>query len=240
MDEERAPEHTRPPTSAGKVLAVGVGVTALAGVSSLVAKEHGATVVGAVFVGATYALALRGSAADVRAHGLSLGGLFEPAPLEPRRVARDLLLALAWAFGFAALFFAPFALGFRFWYGVGSGFLLRAPPSPLDEIMGQLLVVALPEEAFYRGYLQSSLDRAWPRRVRVLGAELGASVVVSSLVFALGHVLSSPHPARLAVFFPSLAFGFLRARTGGVGAGIVFHALCNLFSATLARGWGVR
>ena len=51
--------------------------------------------------------------------------------------------------------------------------------------------------------------------------------------------MTEPHPARLAVFFPALLFGWLRARTGGIGASVVFHALCNLFSATLARGYAV-
>ena len=38
--------------------------------------------------------------------------------------------------------------------------------------------------------------------------------------------------------FPSLVFGWLRARTEGVGASIAFHASCNLFSATLLQAYG--
>jgi membrane protease YdiL (CAAX protease family) len=55
----------------------------------------------------------------------------------------------------------------------------------------------------------------------------------------LGHVATIHDPGRLAVFFPSLVFGWLRARTGGVGAAIAFHALCNLFSESLMRGYGL-
>jgi len=40
------------------------------------------------------------------------------------------------------------------------------------------------------------------------------------------------------VFFPSILFGWLRARTGGVGASIAFHALCNIYSATLLQIFG--
>ena len=54
------------------------------------------------------------------------------------------------------------------------------------------------------------------------------------------RVLTEPHPARLAVFFPSLLFGWLRARTGGIGTSVIFHAMCNLFVAVLARGYGLR
>jgi hypothetical protein len=31
----------------------------------------------------------------------------------------------------------------------------------------------------------------------------------------------------------------LRARTGGIGAGVAFHAACNLLSEGLARGGGM-
>ncbi|MFI5301533.1 MAG: type II CAAX prenyl endopeptidase Rce1 family protein, partial [Polyangiales bacterium] len=50
------------------------------------------------------------------------------------------------------------------------------------------------------------------------------------------HLATVHDPARLAVFFPSLLFGWMRARTGGIGAGIAFHAACNLLSDGLARG----
>ena len=42
-----------------------------------------------------------------------------------------------------------------------------------------------------------------------------------------------------AVFFPALVFGWLRARTGGIGASMLFHALCNVYSQALGRGFGV-
>jgi membrane protease YdiL (CAAX protease family) len=41
------------------------------------------------------------------------------------------------------------------------------------------------------------------------------------------------------VFFPSLLFGWLRARTGGIGAGTAYHASCNLFASLLGRGYGL-
>jgi membrane protease YdiL (CAAX protease family) len=101
-----------------------------------------------------------------------------------------------------------------------------------------VFAIALPEELFYRGYLQSALDRAWAPRVTILGAKVGAGLLVASAIFALGHLFTTPNPARLAVFFPALLFGWLRARTGGIGASVLFHATCNLFSATVARGYG--
>lgn len=97
----------------------------------------------------------------------------------------------------------------------------------------QLLVVALPEEMFYRGFMQTAWARASPGRgVTVLGARLGAGFLWTQLLFAAGHLVVL-QPWRLGTFFPALLFGWLRERTGSVAAPVVLHALSNLFLATL-------
>ena len=68
---------------------------------------------------------------------------------------------------------------------------------------------------------------------------VGPGILAASAIFALGHIATIHAPARLAVFFPALVFGWLRARTGGIGASIAYHALCNVFSEALGRGYGV-
>ncbi len=216
-------------------------VTALVTASSwLLPIKYAATGVGLVFLGATWWLAMRGDELTVRRHGLGLGGLFESGSLSPGRIARDAGLALARALGLAVLIFPPFVVGYRLWWKAHHDFHFRLSPTWLDEVQGQLLVIALPEEAFFRGYLQTALDEVWPPRWRLLGVEVGPSLIVTSAIFAVGHVLTDPHPARLAVFFPSLLFGWLRARTGGIGTSVLFHAMCNLFVSVLARGYGLR
>ena len=97
----------------------------------------------------------------------------------------------------------------------------------------QLVVVAIPEEVFFRGYLYSRLEQRWPSRRRFLGAPVGASLLVSSALFALGHVLVDFNPQRSAVLFPALVFGWMRARSGSIAPGALFHALCNLYSDLL-------
>ncbi|MDY0059853.1 MAG: MrtP family glutamic-type intramembrane protease [Myxococcota bacterium] len=104
-------------------------------------------------------------------------------------------------------------------------------------VLSHLLLVALPEELFYRGYAQTTLDQVFPRRVRVLGVELGLSVLVVSVLFALGHFLVDLRVERLAVFFPSLLFGYLRAGSGSLLAPILVHAASNVFSDLLAKGY---
>ncbi|AKT36931.1 uncharacterized protein CMC5_010520 [Chondromyces crocatus] len=194
---------------------------------------------GVAFLAATWWLVLRHDETTIRTHGLSLGGLLEPAPLSARRLLTDGARATGWALLFCAIFFPAFWFGYRLWWSPARPFTFRPAPDPFDEITAQLLVVAIPEEAFFRGYLQTALDRAFPPRLRVLGAVVGPGLLLAAAIFAIGHVLTIRHPARLAVFFPALAFGWLRARTGGVGAPALFHAACNLFSVALARGYGL-
>jgi hypothetical protein len=106
---------------------------------------------------------------------------------------------------------------------VPNGFLLAA--------VVQLVAVALPEELFYRGWMQTAWGRSGPAR-RILGAEIGPGFLATQALFAAGHLVTL-QPWRLATFFPGLLFGWLRARTGGVVAPAVAHALSNLLVLVL-------
>jgi hypothetical protein len=106
----------------------------------------------------------------------------------------------------------------------------------INLLLVQLLLVALPEEVFYRGYLQSRLDGLIGRDRRILGVEMNvASTVLTSTLFAIGHVVTIQSPTRLAVFFPSLLFGWMRRATGGILAPILFHAICNIAVQLLSQ-----
>jgi membrane protease YdiL (CAAX protease family) len=116
-------------------------------------------------------------------------------------------------------------------------FSFRLPESLALALVLQLLVVALPEELFYRGWLQTAWSRLEPGRgVTVLGARLGHGFFATQALFAAGHLVSG-QPWRLATFFPGLLFGWLRARTGSVVAPVVAHALSNLLIQTLERSF---
>ena len=174
--------------------------------------------------------------------------------LHARPLGRNLLL-----FAVCVLVvFPPFALGFVAWERLACaiGWLhrlapaacglvthagLRLPPAMLsldprhNLILAELVVVALPEEFFFRGYVQGRLTEAWAPRWRLLGAPVGGALVVSSALFALTHVAVQGNPATLAVFFPGLVFGWMRARSGSILPGVLFHASCNLYIETLHR-----
>jgi membrane protease YdiL (CAAX protease family) len=178
------------------------------------------------------------------AYGLPWDGLTDPRTW--RAWGRGLSAALA----VAAVVFPIFALLFA-----GYGAVLPALPEGLARVLApytgaprlafrlpdglpllalvQVLVVALPEELFYRGFLQTAWARTAPERgVTVLGARLGAGFLWTQLLFAAGHLVVL-QPWRLGTFFPGLLFGWLRARTGSLAGPVVLHALSNLFIATL-------
>jgi hypothetical protein len=216
-------------------------VTALVtAASSFMPDRYVAITVAILFLAATWLLVWQRDDARVERSGLALAGLVLPGPIDGRRVISSVGKAVGWALALAAITFVPFYFGWRhFWHPRGAFSLHAAPWEVVNQVFGQLVIIALPEEAFYRGYLQSRLDDVFPAQKRVFGANVGASLVLASAIFALGHFATIREPTRLAVFFPSLAFGWLRARTGGIGAGVMFHASCNIFSELLGRGFRV-
>jgi membrane protease YdiL (CAAX protease family) len=129
-----------------------------------------------------------------------------------------------------SLLFLP---GFVFLYWLYRGWWLQAPfriAFPEDWLLlllYHLLCVALPEEVFYRGYMQSRLNEAFPKRVNLFWAPVGFGWLYTSGLFALGHFVISLRPEALATFLPGLLFGWLREHTGSIVAPTLFHALCN-------------
>ncbi len=106
-------------------------------------------------------------------------------------------------------------------------------------VLVQLLVVALPEELFFRGMMLGLLGTspagagvpvaAPPRLSRmVAGVPLDRAIWLSSLMFALVHLPKDGDPRALATFFPALAFAWLRVKTGSLVAPILAHAYSNI------------
>ena len=113
-------------------------------------------------------------------------------------------------------------------------------------LITQVFFIALPEEYFYRGYLQTRLAQGLAARRRARGGPdaprrlwlITPSNALTSLLFGLGHLLIPVGGAllanRIAVLFPSLLFGWLRERTGTITAPVVYHAGCNMMVIVLA------
>lgn len=127
----------------------------------------------------------------------------------------------------------PPSLASHLWPYAGSLHFKPKMPTKMELwAIDQLLVVALPEEFFYRGFLQTRLRDAWPQGRVFLGSRLGPAFFVTAALFAIGH-LAIFEVARLAVFFPALLFGWLRERTGTVVGACLLHAACNLYDLIL-------
>ncbi len=221
-------------------------VTRLASPEGLGRYEH--LVVAAIFL----LSAVRLTRNDPVHYGVALGGLLEPPrddrPIGPlglldlgravRRAAPSALVELGAAIAIAAVVFPLYTVGYWWWNQPAREPSLNLPPGVTNLVLAQMVVVALPEEAFFRGYLQTALGDLDKWRWRVLGVELAPGAwLLQAILFALIHFLVEPHPARLAVFFPALLFGWTRAWRGGVGAALALHAMSNLYSEILRRSW---
>jgi len=98
---------------------------------------------------------------------------------------------------------------------------------------GQLVVIALPEELLFRGYIQGRLEEALPPTRTLFGAKVGVAWILTAVLFGLGHFLVTFEPQMLSRFFPGLVFGWMYARTRSIMPGTIFHAACNLLMAVL-------
>jgi membrane protease YdiL (CAAX protease family) len=152
-----------------------------------------------------------------------------------------------------------FSLKFRFNPGTGKDVLLFLVPVLLIESVAlwflspsrvptfedhlfQLTAPGITEELAFRGVLLALLDRAFLARVRVFGADLGWSAIVTSVVFGLWHGLDvSPH-LRISLevapmVIPTLG-GFVlawcRARSGSLVLPIVAHSGMNEIANLIA------
>ncbi len=92
----------------------------------------------------------------------------------------------------------------------------------------QLVVVALPEELFFRGFLLKLLEQRFPPKRRILGGGVGLALVLSAAAFAFIHLPKDGDPRALATFFPGLLFGWMRSATGSILASTVTHGCSNI------------
>ena len=137
--------------------------------------------------------------------------------------------------------FLPYAVG----YGVlahwiwGATAHWRLPPAFLRAVVDQVLLIAFPEEFFFRGYFQTQLDRVWDKPYTLFGTRWGPGLVLTAAVFAACHVVHGG-PARLIVFFPGLFYGWLQARTSSVLTPTLYHAASNLLMQVLLVSFFLR
>lgn len=93
----------------------------------------------------------------------------------------------------------------------------------------QFMYVAVAEEVFFRGYLQSNILRLMstvePDKDRL---QKWISIVLSAACFAAAHVIIQGKIISVVTFLPGLIFGWLFVRTRSLLAPILFHGLANV------------
>lgn len=140
-----------------------------------------------------------------------------------------------------AIITVPWLVGYHAWQTVLFDRVphLRVPADPWLLVPYHLFFVAIPEEFFYRGYVQTRLNEVFPRKFLIFGTPVGWALPIACLFFAFGHSLVQFRWWHFATFFPGLVFGWMRERTGHPLAGALFHAWCNVTVNWLDTMYGV-
>lgn len=136
----------------------------------------------------------------------------------------------------------PWLVGYHLYQTQIFGFqpnLSRLPNEIATLVLYQIFFVAIPEEFFYRGYMQTRLNEVFERKFLLFGVPFGHALWIAALFFAFGHSIVILRWWHFAIFFPGLLFGLMRERTGGVLAGSFFHAGCNILVVTLDTMYGI-
>jgi membrane protease YdiL (CAAX protease family) len=173
-----------------------------------------------LFLGLSLILAGRGSLSQ---YGLDLR--MSPPSLRAHAVLGTTLLSI-YGLGYAAV-------SVLLWHET---LALALPKNPLADLAREFLIVAFPEEVFFRAYLQSRWDLGWGKPWNLVGAWCGPGLPVQALLFAICHVASGDW-RRASVFFFALLAGWLRARSGSVLAPAIYHAVANLWVRTLSASF---
>ena len=110
-----------------------------------------------------------------------------------------------------------------------SGGMLLWQPQYLNFALSTLLLAAVPEEWFFRGYFMARMGGGWKGNL------------IASLLFSLLHGLTRGCYTALLVFTPSIFYGWLYQRTRDLPSLILLHTLSNIlyaiFIASLLIQW---
>ncbi|MHC4488425.1 MAG: lysostaphin resistance A-like protein [Planctomycetota bacterium] len=128
---------------------------------------------------------------------------------------------------FSALFAGLWLLKF---FGLG----LPLQPVSLKEqgwvswLFYQFMYVAVAEEVFFRGYVQSNILRLTnPGKGSQYRLWKWLSIVLSAACFAVAHIIIQGRTTLALTFLPGLICGWLFIRTRSLLAPILFHGLAN-------------
>jgi len=135
--------------------------------------------------------------------------------------------------------YVPYVLGhyaLASWW-LGQRFRFSLPPGLTEYALDQVLTVALPEEFFFRGYVQTQCDRVWGKPCDLWGAKCGVGVPLAAVLFTACRVLRGG-PVWLSTLFPGLLYGWLRARTNTIVVPTLYHAASAVLMQVMLQSFG--
>ena len=147
--------------------------------------------------------------------------------------SREGLKLFSWVTVATLLFYPPLFFAYNL------SFLHRNFVIPgSSEIIGALLkgliaiaVAAIPEEFFFRGYIQEHVFAAFDKKILKI---VSLKNLFTSLLFGLVHALAFLDITRAATFFPSLLFGlFTEKSRGRIFYSILYHVVSNILAFIL-------
>mgnify|MGYP001408025682 CR=1 FL=1 len=119
----------------------------------------------------------------------------------------------------------------------------------VSTVVWQFVFSGFGEEFVWRGYVQSRLNQAFGRPMRVFGIQFGAGLIITSLLFGLLHAFNTYNPAvgykslswgwALSSSVAGLFFGLIREKTGTLVAPGIAHGLPDAVGEALGKifGW---
>jgi len=138
---------------------------------------------------------------------------------------------------FTALFAGLWLLKY---FGLG---LPLQPVQPKEQgwiswLFYQFMYVAVAEEVFFRGYLQSNILRLTnPGKDSQYRLGKWLSIVLSAACFAVAHIIIQGRVILVLTFLPGLVLGWLFIRTRSLLAPILFHGLANTCYCVMAAAF---
>ena len=102
-------------------------------------------------------------------------------------------------------------------------------------VIWQFIVSGFGEEFKYRGYYQSTINREFGRPYKLAGIEFGPGLIITSILFAISHVLNpfNPFIGQYGIsiwwgtftFVTGFTFGLIREKSRSIMAAGLYHGL---------------
>jgi hypothetical protein len=152
---------------------------------------------------------------------------------------------------FPLAFFVPLARSKQDWKEVMKGFLIgcagiallailatiggvthwqfKLPSFAAARFLSNFVLTSIPEEGFFRGFVQKTLSETFKNRMpgKIL------ALILTSVLFTATHIYWSPNLEILAfVFLASLLYGSVYLISGKIESAILCHFLLNLIHMT--------